>query len=223
MIERISTGICRLDDSIGGGVPKSLVTAISGPIGIGKTCMGWQFLKTGLYVDESVLLLTSKDPPELLLQTASALGYELGWALDQHRLFIVDWRNVLSDGSLASDWVKTFLNRIQSLIDEHGIKRIVFDALLPIGSVDATAVQIFYRSIQHQLSEQYSGVSIWVLMSEPFPQAFERALPFDTWIQLDWTDTEPRQRTLRIQKMPCTAIPSQAFTFDIIKGEGIVI
>lgn len=222
-MERVSTGISRVDESIGGGVPKSLVTAISGPVGIGKTCLAWQFLKTGLYVDESVLLLTSKDSPELLLQVASGLGFDLNWALDQHRLIIVDWRDVLSEGIMAADWVNTFLNRIQSLINEYGIKRIVFDPLLPIGSMDVATIQTFYALIQHQISEQYLDVSVWVLLSEPFPLDLQYALPFDTWIQLEWSETQPRQRSLRIQKMPCTAIPAQAFTFDIIKGEGIVI
>lgn len=222
-MERVSTGITQVDDSIGGGVPKSLITTISGPVGIGKTCIAWQFLKTGLYVDESVLLLTSKDSPELLLQTASGLGFDLDWALDQHRLLIVDWREVLSVGVMATDWVNTFLNRIQSLIDDHGIKRIVFDPLLPIGAMDAAMIQTFYALIQHQISEQYLGVSVWVLLSEPFPPELQYALPFDTWIQLEWSETLPHQRSMRIQKMPCTAIPSQAFTFDIIRGEGIVI
>ncbi len=222
-MERVSTGIRQVDDSIGGGVPKSLITAISGPIGIGKTCLAWQFLKTGLYVDESVLLLTSKDSPELLIQVASGLGFDLDWAFDQHRLFIVDWRDVLSERGMAIDRVNAFLNRIQSIIDEHGIKRIVFDPLLPLVSMDAAMIQTFYALIQHQISEQYPGVSVWVLLPEPFPPDLQYALPFDTWIQLGWSETLPRQRFLRIQKMPCTAIPSHAFTFDIIKGEGIVI
>ena len=223
MIERVSTGVKGLDDRIGGGVPKSLVTAITGPIGIGKTCLAWQFLNAGLYVDESVLLLTSKDSPELHLQTAANLGYDLNWALDQHRLFILDWRYILVSGAMAPDLVQTFLNRVQTLIDEYGIKRIVFDSLLPSGFIDPAMSQSFYKAIQHQLSEQFQGISIWVLMPEPFSIMLQGALPFDTWIQLAGTDTEPRQRSLRIQKMPCTAIHQDAFTFDIIKGEGIVI
>jgi circadian clock protein KaiC len=223
MIERVLTGVYGVDSLLGGGVPKSVVTAVSGPIGVGKTCLAWQFLKQGLYNDERVLFLTSKDSPELLLETASNLGYDLDWALEQQRLFILDWRNILPDGTMAAEVVQPFLDRIQTLVREYDIKRIVFDPLLPPGFSDLATNQNFYREVKHQLSEQCRGVSVWVLLVEPFPLELQGALPFDTWIQLGWTEVNDRQRFLRIQKMPCTPIPTYALTFDIIKGEGIVI
>jgi circadian clock protein KaiC len=223
MVERIATGVRGLDESLGGGVPKSVVTAITGPIGIGKTCLAWQFLKQGLYADEHVLFMTSKDSPELLLQTASSLGYDLDWALDQERLFILDWRNVLPEGVMVPELVKNFLDRIQTLIVEHNIKRLVFDPLLPFDFMDPSMSARFYKAIKSQLAERCPGVSIWVLLMEPFPRELKSVLPFDTWIQLGWNDTESRRRSLRIQKMPCTEVSPHALTFDIIKGEGIVI
>ena len=200
MIERVMTGILGLDRQLDGGLPKSLLTAISGPIGIGKTCLAWQFLKQGLYNDERVIFMTAKDSPEMLLQSASELGYDLGWALEQQRMFIVDWRNVLSSGSMVQELVPPFLDRIQLLIQEHDINRLVFDPLLPSGFMDSEMSQSFYRSIKAQISDRCQNVSMLALLMEPFSLGLQGDLPFDSWIQLGWGDDACRHRQMRIQK-----------------------
>lgn len=223
MIERVSTGITGLDSVLSGGVPKNTITTISGPIGAGKTCMAWQFIKQGLYADEKALLMTAKDYPERLLLTASEMGYDLEWAMEQSRLFVVDWRSILFEGTLVADVVKTFFARMLKLISDHHIKRLVFDPLLPMGLSSSSAWQSFFHAIQDQIGEHCPELTVWILLMEPFPETMAGALPFDSWISLGWKESSPRYRTLRIQKMPYTTIPSYDLTFDIIKGEGIVV
>ena len=223
MIERVSTGIEGLDRALSGGIPKNTLTTISGPIGIGKTCMAWQFMRQGLYSDEKVLLLTAKDSPERSLQIASELGYDFGWALDQARLFIVDWRGFLPEGSFVVDLVQAFFTRILTLVNENDIKRLVFDPFMPMSAGGASTPLSFFRAIQDQLSERCPALTTLILMMEPLPETTMGSFPFDSWLSLGWKESLPRTRVMRIQKMPYTTVPPYDLTFDIISGEGIVI
>jgi circadian clock protein KaiC len=57
-MERISTGVEGLDSMIGGGLPKSSITLISGPPGGGKSIFCFQFLYEGAKNGEKCLFLT---------------------------------------------------------------------------------------------------------------------------------------------------------------------
>ena len=57
-LERIKTGIEGLDNIVGGGIPKSSITLVSGPPGGGKSIFCFQFLYEGIKEGKKCLFLT---------------------------------------------------------------------------------------------------------------------------------------------------------------------
>ena len=61
-IERIETGVNNLDQILGGGLPKTSVTVISGPPGSGKTILAHSGCGQGIAVQFVVRSLTTWPP-----------------------------------------------------------------------------------------------------------------------------------------------------------------
>lgn len=83
-MERISTGVEGLDSMIGGGLPKSSITLISGPPGGGKSIFCFQFLYEGAKNDEKCLFLTMDKKVEGLLAQAKQLGFDFQPAIEKN-------------------------------------------------------------------------------------------------------------------------------------------
>ncbi|RLF57969.1 MAG: hypothetical protein DRN25_05780, partial [Thermoplasmata archaeon] len=57
-IERISTGIPKLDELLQGGLPKNSVTLVSGPPGSGKSILCFHFINAGIKNGERCLYIS---------------------------------------------------------------------------------------------------------------------------------------------------------------------
>jgi circadian clock protein KaiC len=76
--ERVPTGICGLDEILGGGLPAQRVYLLEGDHGTGKTTIALQFLLDGVARGETCLYMS-------LSETASelrAVARSHGWSLD---------------------------------------------------------------------------------------------------------------------------------------------
>jgi len=79
---RVSTGLAKLDDMIGGGLPGASTTLLLGPSGIGKTTIGLQFLSQ-CTPDDPGLFFGFYEAPAGIRAKAAALGLPLLDNLDQ--------------------------------------------------------------------------------------------------------------------------------------------
>jgi circadian clock protein KaiC len=80
-LQRLSTGIPRLDQMLGGGLPSNSVTMVVGPSGTGKTILGMQFLAEST-AEEPGLLVGFYETPARLRTRANAVAPRLVRALD---------------------------------------------------------------------------------------------------------------------------------------------
>jgi circadian clock protein KaiC len=87
--ERMQTGINRLDEILGGGLPTSSTTALMGSPGTGKTILGLKFLETGLLSGERGLYFGFYESPDRLLEKAESLGMKLSEAASNQSLQII--------------------------------------------------------------------------------------------------------------------------------------
>ena len=76
LTEKTTTGIARLDDMLGGGLPCGTTTMILGPSGSGKTSLGLHFLSASTRASPGVFFGVYETPPRLERQ-ASAMGMKL--------------------------------------------------------------------------------------------------------------------------------------------------
>lgn len=131
--ERCVTGIVGLDEIIGGGIPVSSMVVVAGEGGSGKSTMSFEFLVRGALMGERGLVITTLDPVDKYLINLPEFDFfdEAMWDRD---LFVKDIREL--EASTGADLrhmdfvaIDKLMSELSSLIDEHGIKRIVFDSL----------------------------------------------------------------------------------------------
>jgi circadian clock protein KaiC len=75
--ERLSTGIPRLDQMMGGGLPATNATLVAGPSGVGKTVISLHFVAEGLARGERCLFLTFQENEKQLVRKARHFGWDL--------------------------------------------------------------------------------------------------------------------------------------------------
>ncbi len=75
---RLRTGISKLDDLLGEGIPRGSSILIAGVAGTGKTVMLLEFLYRGAKEhDEKGIFISFEETPERLLATAAGLGWDM--------------------------------------------------------------------------------------------------------------------------------------------------
>ena len=75
-LARITSGVPKLDDMLGGGLFRDSVTVISGATGTGKTLLSTHFLAAGARNDERCLLLAFEESPDQLSRNAQSWGFD---------------------------------------------------------------------------------------------------------------------------------------------------
>ena len=124
-MERISTGVEGLDSMIGGGLPKSSITLISGPPGGGKSIFCFQFLYEGAKNGEKCLFLTMDKKVEGLLAQAKQLGFDFQPAIEKNLVKFL-YLNI------SKKFVyETMTNEILS----GNYNRIVLDSITPLSEM----------------------------------------------------------------------------------------
>nr|WP_218584065.1 ATPase domain-containing protein [Pseudomonas akapageensis] len=120
-LTRVTSGISRLDELTGGGLPGSSVSLVMGPSGIGKTSVGISFLGASSRAEPGLLFGFYESPQRFRLK-AKALG--------------VDCKALEDSGALHLAWQPTTEGvldglgaRLLKLIDEKHIKRVMIDSL----------------------------------------------------------------------------------------------
>ena len=111
-----------LDEMLGGGLPKASNTIVLGPTGSGKTILGLQFLAAGLRRDEPGLYVGFYERPAGVFAKSERLKLGLRAAHDAKRLH-VQWEGPVEGV------VDAALERMFATINQHGVRRLVFDGL----------------------------------------------------------------------------------------------
>ncbi|MCY1394029.1 Circadian clock protein kinase hypothetical protein [compost metagenome] len=120
-LSRVPSGIAKLDLLVGGGLPRSSVTLVMGPSGIGKTSLGIGFLGASSKAEPGMLFGFYESPQRFRLK-AKALGIDCKALEDQGALHFA-WQPTtegLIDGLGA---------RLLTLVEKHKVKRLMIDSL----------------------------------------------------------------------------------------------
>jgi circadian clock protein KaiC len=119
---RVSSGVPKLDELMGGGIPAGDATAILGPSGCGKTVLGLRFIGQGLADGERCLYASFQESASQLVKKAASFGWDLEGALESGQLVI----HHVPHGELNLDTLGAVVRRELS---DGSVRRVIFDSL----------------------------------------------------------------------------------------------
>src|SRR5690606_4084408 len=87
--QRLKTGISKLDDLLGAGIPRGSSLLVSGVAGTGKTALGLEFVYRGAQLGEKGILFSFEETGERLRAAASGFGWDLDAEIERGMVEIV--------------------------------------------------------------------------------------------------------------------------------------
>ncbi|MGP8071637.1 MAG: ATPase domain-containing protein [Thermoplasmata archaeon] len=122
--KKVTTGVAGLDEMLGGGFPSGSVVLVTGLPGTGKTCLGLQFLLSGIAQGEKGVFLSLEEDVPQLIETARQFRWPVDAAVSAGTLKIV---------RLDPKETRQSLHRIQGELGKElqamGATRIVVDSV----------------------------------------------------------------------------------------------
>ncbi|MEM3399708.1 MAG: ATPase domain-containing protein [Candidatus Micrarchaeia archaeon] len=137
-MQRVKTGIAKLDDLLEGGFPKNSVILVSGTPGAGKTIFSLQFIVEGARSGERGLYITF----EQIANSIRMQALQFGWDLEKYEKD--NLVRVVSLKTLHSH-VEKVICEVEELTKKFNAQRLVLDSLstLAIYSEVAADVETF--------------------------------------------------------------------------------
>jgi len=89
-VERVSTGVAKLDEMLSGGIPKGFVVAVTGEPGTGKTVLCIHFIAKGVEEGDKCIYVTTEESRESIIKQAAQFGFDFRRAVEERRLIIID-------------------------------------------------------------------------------------------------------------------------------------
>lgn len=121
-IETLSSGVPELDALLHGGLERGTVSIITGPSGVGKTCMGVQFMKEAAIRGERSLVYIFDEAEETLLHRCEAINMPV--------------RSMIKQGTLLIKRVEPlhftpdeFAYSVRKEIEQEAISMVMFDSI----------------------------------------------------------------------------------------------
>ncbi len=151
-INRVNTGINKLDALLSGGLPNNSITLVSGTPGSGKTILCFHYLFEGLKNGENCLFLTSDERVENILKQARELGF--------------DFQKWVENGRLKLMYINFDKSNIHKEMNDEiitgGYSRVVLDSLTPVSELPVlvTSVNEIKQPESSNSIEKYSYDSI---------------------------------------------------------------
>jgi len=90
VINRLSTGISKLDRLLAGGIPEGFFVALTGMPGTGKTIACLHFIWAGLKNNEKCIYVTTEESRESIIRQAEQFNMQFNEAINNKRLIIID-------------------------------------------------------------------------------------------------------------------------------------
>lgn len=154
--ERISTGLDSLDSMMGGGIPRSTTTLVSGSSGTGKTLLALNFANTGLQAGEPTVFVSFEENPGQIINSAMGIGINLQSHISSGLLQILHISPIELD-------LDENVYRIQKLVKNTGARRLVLDSIssFEIGITD----KIKYTNYIWALTDYFKTQGIAIILT----------------------------------------------------------
>lgn len=223
---RRSTGVKKLDEIMGGGVPQGHAILVSGNTGTGKTILAMQFIVKGLEEAEAGVYVCLEEPVMQVKKTALGHGWDFGRYEKEGKLSFVTTNLIdISNDKLLYQIIKT--------IEKTGARRLVFDSIssLMSGAMDEEEVRQFLlqlagylkskgvTSYLNYLSPANFGAAKGQLLGSLKTSVMRLSSVTDGILMLLFVERGQRiKKTLSVLKMRGSPHSKDIFQYDIQKG-----
>ncbi len=227
-IERLSTGVKRLDEMLNGGIPKGFFVAVAGEPGTGKTVLGLHFSWQGVLDGDRVIYVTTEESKESVIKQASQFGMDLESAVAEGRAIVID-------ALMGSDkWTLMSLDPeqlVQKVIEAkktlgYGRARLVVDSMSAFW-LDRPAMA---RKYSYYMKKVLYKWDFTVIATTQYAITTAAAFGFGLEHIADGIIRFRRairrgklRRYLLIEKMRQTPHDLRLYEIDIIDGKGLII
>ncbi len=217
-LERMSTGIPRLDVMFGGGLPRGYSLLVAGPAGSGKTILSTQFLAEGVRRGEPGIVAAFEKSP------SQSLNPVLDRLVRAGHVGVIDTRSLdLSIDETLSD--------LTQMIERMHAKRVVIDSLSGYELALAPAFRVDFREALYRMIAVLTGMGVTVVMTSELEDRYTdlrfsphgAAFLTDAIIVQRYIEVESRlKRIMAVVKVRASAHSNELHLFEITDA-GIVV
>ena len=159
---RLSVGVPRLDEMLGGGIPSGYSVLVAGPSGSGKTVLATEFLREGARHGEPGVIAVFEKRPSEYAQT-SAVG--LDQAVRDGQVGIIHTRPL----DLSIDET---LHELTEAIHRLKARRVVIDSLSGFELALAPTFREDFRESLYRLVAALTGMGVTVMMTAELEDSY---------------------------------------------------
>jgi circadian clock protein KaiC len=188
--KRLSTGIAKLDEMMGGGIPEGDSLLVAGSSGTGKSLLATQFISTGLREGEAGIVAVFEERPAEYSDRAASFGLDLDSSLNDGRLEIIYLRPL----DLSVD---EMMQELIEAVQRTGAKRLVLDSLAGFEMALAPGFRTDFRESLYRMIFALTGIGITILSTLETEEAFHK-LPLSSYSISFLTDDIIRFRYVEI-------------------------
>jgi circadian clock protein KaiC len=143
--DRVGTGVREIDALMNGGIPRSSMTLVFGPSGVGKTTFGLHFLAASA-PEQPALHFGFYENPNRLLTKAAAMGLDLRPQLESGQLEII-WKPA------TERLLDALGHNLLDAVSRRGVKRLFIDGLSTFerAAVHPPRIVEFFTALTNEL------------------------------------------------------------------------
>jgi len=229
-VGRISTGIPKLDEMLGGGFIRGRTYLVTGETGVGKTILSLQFLLAGLVRNEICVYVTIDERVESVLRGAESLDWNFWAFMEAGRFIPLELRIYAAEARKYGKESKAFVDAIHNAVRGRRVSRLVLDPVsaLAQGAKDEFYVREYLREIITMIEERFGATT---LMTTDIPTGSNSISRFGLEeflasgvIVLGITKLGGKLvRTMYVRKMRWSNMDSTVYAYTIEPRNGIVI
>ncbi|MEI7436878.1 MAG: ATPase domain-containing protein [bacterium] len=226
MIDKTRTGVTFFDGRHG-GVYRGRPFLVSGRSGAGKTVLGLQFALQGVQQDERTLMLSVWRAKDLMIM-AESLGLPMSAAVSTGMLSLLEYSDFVPGRDREAQWTlppDDFL-QLQSFIDQHAIRRVVLDTVLPWIALRTNPEKLSEHLFSFVRAFDRMGVTALFTMPRPVsPAAFrlkhklEELMPVA--ITLQRTEAATGHWLFNVTKYLGEASIDEGIPYQVVPGVGM--
>lgn len=217
-LERISTGIERLDRMLGGGIYRGSTILVTGGAGTGKTTLAARMVEAACERGERALFVSFEESTAQLVRNMASVGFDLGRWIDAGLLRV--WAARPSAFGL-----EMHLAKLLGVIDEFEPEVVALDAMTALDHVGEPdqVTSMVTRSFDLMKSKGITavGTSLTAGGADVESSSVNVTSLVDTWVFLRNVESNAeRNRLLFVRKSRGTAHSNQVREFALT-GRGI--
>jgi RecA-superfamily ATPases implicated in signal transduction len=154
--ERVSTGISKIDELMGGGIPRASTTLITGSAGSGKTMFALSFALAGVKAGSKTVYVSFEENPLQIINNFRHIGNDIKPYIDEGLMHLFYVSPIELD-------VDEHVYRIQELVREIGAQRLIIDSIssFEIGMSD----KVKYTDYIWALTDYFKTQGVTVLLT----------------------------------------------------------